>query len=50
MVPEVPTAKKMLFEKVTPRRFLLKIIPEVLGVHDIPSEDVRTVPEAPTAK
>jgi hypothetical protein len=46
MVPFQPTVTKSPFPEVTPERFLN--IPEVLLVHEIPSEEVRIVPEFPT--
>ena len=46
MVPEPPTATKVLFAKVTPKRFFE--VPDVRKVHDVPSEEVRIVPERPT--
>ena len=41
MVPELPTATKVLFPKVIPLRPF--VVPEVLEVHVIPSGDVRMV-------
>ena len=46
MVPEPPTATKVLFAKVTPKRFFE--VPDVRKVHDVPSEEVMMVPERPT--
>ena len=43
MVPDSPTAKKVLFPKVTPYKFFP--VPEVLEVHVVPSEEVRMVHE-----
>ena len=46
IVPESPTATKVLFAKVTPYNHFE--VPEVLDVHKVPSEDVRIIPESPT--
>ena len=47
MVPEEPTATKVLFPKWTP--LSPYEAPEVLEVHEVPSEEVRRVPDQPTA-
>ena len=47
MVPVRPTTTKVLFAKVTNLR--LFEVPEVLEVHEVPSEEVRMNPELPTA-
>ena len=46
MVPDLPTVTKLLFPKVTDSRSF--VVPEVLEVHEVPSEEVRMVPELPT--
>ena len=43
MVPESPTAIKVLFALVTSIRVCE--VPDVLEVHEVPSEEVRMVPE-----
>ena len=45
MVPVRPATTKVLFAKVTNLR--LFEVPEVLEVHEVPSEEVRMVPESP---
>ena len=47
MVPEAPTATKVLFPYVTP--LSLFDVPEVLEVQVVASDEVSMVPEAPTA-
>ena len=47
MVPEEPTATNVPFAWVIPIRKL--VVPEVLGVHALPSEEVRIIPPWPTA-
>jgi hypothetical protein len=47
MVPDSPTATKVLFPLVIPLRIFE--IPDVLDAHEVPSEEVRMVPEYPTA-
>ena len=47
MVPELPTATKVLFPKVTSVR--LCDVPEVLEVQEVPSEEVPIYPNTPTA-
>ena len=47
MVPDSPTTTKLLFAKVTPRKYCE--VPDVLEVHEVPSEEVRMVPNQPTA-
>ena len=46
MVPELPTATKVLFPQVTPQREI--DVPEVLGIHVVAVEDLRIVPDLPT--
>ena len=46
MVPDVPTAARILFPDVTP--FNVFDVPEVLEVQEVPSDEVRIVPDAPT--
>ena len=46
--PVEPTATQVLFLNVTPLRVF--DVPEVFEVQFIPSDDVRIVPEPPTAK
>ena len=43
MVPDLPTASKVLFASVTPLR--LFDVPDVLEIHVVPSDEVRMVPE-----
>ena len=47
VVPLKPTVTKSPFLLVTPKR--LFDVPEVLSVQEVPSEEVRMVPFAPTA-
>ena len=47
MVPDLPTASKVLFALVTPLR--LFDVPDVLEIHVVPSDEVRMVPDSPTA-
>ena len=47
MVPPSPTTTKVLSPKVIPERLLL--VPEFLDDHEVPSDEVRMVPESPTA-
>ena len=46
IVPDAPTAARILFPDVTP--FNVFDVPEVLEVQEEPSDEVRIVPEAPT--
>ena len=46
MVPPSPTTTKVLSPKVIPERLLL--VPEFLDDHEVPSDEVRMVPELPT--
>ena len=46
IVPDAPTAARILFPDVTP--FNVFDVPEVLEVQEDPSDEVRIVPEAPT--
>ena len=46
MVPDAPTAARILFPDVTPINVF--DVPEVLEVQEDPSDEVRIVPEAPT--
>ena len=43
MVPLSPPATNVLFPKVTPQSSF--VVPEVLEVHVVPSDEVRMVPE-----
>ena len=47
MVPDAPTTTKVPFPYVTPVR--LSVAPEVFEVHVEPSDEVRMVPDSPTA-
>ena len=46
IVPDAPTAARILFPDVTP--FNVFDVPEVMEVQEDPSDEVRIVPEAPT--
>ena len=46
MIPDSPTAIKMSSTKPTPTNPF--VVPDVLEVQEIPSEDVRIFPSAPT--
>ena len=46
IVPDAPTAARILFPDVTP--FNVFDVPEVLEVQEDPSGEVRIVPDAPT--
>ena len=46
IVPDAPTAARILFPDVTP--FNVFDVPEVLEVQEDPSDEVRIVPKSPT--
>ena len=46
MFPELPTAKNVSFPKVTSLR--IDVVPEVLEVQVVPSEEVKIDPDGPT--